>query len=90
MSCAAAASVRKLKKAPLSTVRGTGVPLMPTVVTARKPTILTGNSSVGTWQAASASIGSANPNVAKARVPRRRHADGRGFHIARARRSSSF
>ena len=64
LSCAAAASVRKLKKAPLSTVSGTGVPLIPTVATAREPTIFTGISVDSTWQAACATSGKAAARTA--------------------------
>ena len=73
-SWVAAASVRKLKKAPLSTVSGTAVPLMPTVATARDPTIFTGNSSSSTWQAAPAVSGSARRTDSAADARPRAHA----------------
>ena len=56
-SCAAAASVRMLKDAPLSTVSGTDVPPMPTVATARDPIIFTGISNESTLQLADATSG---------------------------------
>ena len=60
-----------LKKAPLSTVNGTEVPLMPTVATAREPTILTGICRDETWQTAWASTGKAATSAATATAQRR-------------------
>ena len=58
-------------------------PSRPTMAIARLPTIFTGSSSVCTWQAACASIGSAKARVASAPALRYRRIGGRGLDIGR-------
>ncbi len=69
-SCCAAACVRKLKKAPLSTISRTCVPLMPTVATARVPTMVTGMSRPLSLQSAAQLLNgsAARPSERRARV----------------------